>query len=206
MPTQNQINYYRKQLYLAARNQTAQQCRNDDEEVKALRDAFIAERFAGRGYKELDFDELKQAIDELSGLASPKKNSPISYNQLKMIKFYTVALGLVYCPLAGLRFEDSLGKAIDESVARKAFRSDFNNKHKLPSKLLRHLYAHWINPTCNKMLKEGGHKKYIKNESFLYYEQLSSEQAQYLLQRLVAMYQQVSRADVSEHIYNYNCN
>ena len=203
MATQSQIDYLYRQLYNACRSKVDKNFQNDSESVKVCRDSYIAQNYDNRNYRQLSFEELKNAINQLNnGNTSPV----ITFSQLKLVKFYTIGLGLVYCNLEGLTFTDAEKQPIDWQEARRHYRSQFNNKEKLPKEVLNHLYNEWVNPKCNQWLIEGGFKKYAKNNKILYYEQLSNAAATYLIKRLSQMWAAVSKADAGEHVYDINKN
>ena len=118
MATNSQINYLYKQLYLACRNRVDKAFRDDDEAIKINRDQYIGEKFNGRNYTELSYIELKNAINELQN--DYHEGEPLSFSQLKIIKFYTVGLALIYADMN--KYHHKIGD-IEQSPAHRRIRS-----------------------------------------------------------------------------------
>lgn len=182
-----------KALYNAARRCIDSAYRNNPEAVKALRDQTCEEMF-GRPYRELTKSELIDAINELdvvSGKENPTniKKPAASDRQLKMLRFYALYCAIRYFDFDGYKYQDSeTGEIYKGERLRMHIRYLFDIGTWLPPNIWRHLFQDWINPRAQKFLVEGGFKKFYKNAHSLYYEHLTPDEAQYLLQRFKQIY------------------
>jgi hypothetical protein len=74
-------------------------------------------------------------------------------------------------------------------------------KAALPQNLLRQLFSTWINPKGNQFLIDGGYRKYEppqlrrNNPAVLFYNQLTSHEAQYLISRFREIQEKVEQAE-----------
>lgn len=199
MATQAQINFLKKALYLECRQRLLDNQGFDDPEyIKSFRDNYVNEKF-GKNYKELSFWELKLAVDSLSKNAKTKDSrGTITYQQLSQIKYYALSIGLHYCSFDGLELRIN-GKPAEQAAAVAQLKKDFNNGKALPVPVIRHLYENWINPKCNEWLIEGGFRA-VAQPKYLYYEQLSRNEASYLLARFTQFWGAQNKKDVNSHI------
>jgi len=179
---------------------------DDIEAVKTCRDHFIYENFEGRTYKELSFDELKYAVYLLNNNQTGNaRRGSITHSQLSMLKFYIIGVGIIYSDFSNFRSEID-GYVVDSEEARTELLRKFNNKEKLPASIISYMYKAWINPKCNQWLLEGGYKRYIKNPEMLYYEQLSTDEANYLVRRFMQMWNELNKRNSESHVYDYSKN
>lgn len=201
MSSQVQIDYLRKQLYLSARNCVSPQFRGDSETVKEVRDAVVKELYS-KPYEELTVKELEYSIRRLQDMNTAV---PITFNQLKLIRYYSVALAIHEGKLSELKVVIDEIELTNEEL-RKKLRAMFEKKESLPGTVINHLYKVFINPLVNKWMMEAGYKKRITNPENFYYERLEKSQAQHLITRFAEYYGQVNRRDGKAHTYNYSMN
>lgn len=179
-----------KALYVAARNHLPAWSKNDPEAVKAYRDHITHEAY-GKIYDEMSVPELNAAIAALNSTEDIKNIMP-SANQLNMLKFYMIAVALVYVNMKNWEYCDKeTGVVLSGDDLRNVLREQFFNGNKrLPPPIVRRLYDEWINPKSNQFLLEGKYKKLIRNPNVLYYERLTEREVQYLKNRFAAIYNQ----------------
>lgn len=208
MASASQIAFLNKALYNAARALLIKrQIDGDDAEaVKTCRDHFVYENFEGRNYKELSYDELKYAVYLLNNNNTGNaRRGSITHSQLSMLKFYIIGVGIIYSDFSNFNSEID-GYAVDSEQARAELMRKFNNKEKLPASVISYMYKAWINPKCNEWLIEGGYKKYATKPEMLYYEQLSMEEANYLVKRFMQMWNEINKRNSQSHVYDYSKN
>lgn len=178
-----------KSLYNAARNAVHPAYRDDSSAVRALRDHTCATRY-NRCYQDLTDQELMDVIAQLQG----GETKVATINQVKLIKYYAVQLAIIYADLGSETFmvETSAGHSVmyGADEFRHELLSMFAAKQRLPLNIVRRLYDNWINPTSNRFLVEGEFKKFCKCPTYLRFERLSQEEANYLINRFAAMHDQ----------------
>ena len=120
--------------------------------------------------------------------------------QLKRIKFYAIPLAIHYIELDDLgHYREGDGAILTGDGLREWLWRRWNGVRRrgdpyrqspapVPTEILRKLYHFWINPRTNRMMIEGGFKRYCLNDNKFYYEQLSLKAAQYLIDRYREIY------------------
>ena len=201
MSSQVQMDYLRKQLYLATRNCVSSQFRGDTETIKELRDTVIAELYNKR-YDELTAKELEFAIRHLQNM---NPNTPITFNQLKLMRYYSIAVALHEADLSELSVMIDDIKLTNRELRRKMM-AMFSTKQPLPPAVISYLYKIFINPLVNKWMVEAGYKKAVSNPTNFYYERLEKSQAQHLITRFAEYHGQIARRDGEAHNYDYSKN
>ncbi len=181
-----------RDLYLAARDCLNPSYRNDGQAVRAKRD-YACEQLCGKPYDELNISQLLDVINELKRQHGEKVKQYASSRQINTLHFYGLACALTYCDFAGLTLTfgaDINGRrdGIEGENLRIWLRNKFDKKEKMPANCVQWLFRKWLNPTANKYLVEGEHRKAARNAESLYYESLSIEEAQYLISRFKQMF------------------
>lgn len=177
-------------LYLAVSSKMPAFSRNDPEAVKPLRDHITMEYY-GKIYNEMTQGELIGLIAQVNSSPAFESNVP-TYKQQSTLRFYMFSVGLVYANMSGWEYLDKLTGAIlsGEDLRSLLIYQFYEGETKLPAMLMRRLYDEWINPKSNTFLMEGGFKKLVRDPNKLYYERLSKQEVQYLMNRYGAIYNQ----------------
>lgn len=187
-----------KTLYKAARYCVAPGFREDGEAIRTKRDAIVAEMY-GTDYKQLTERQLVNVINKLqvqSGYipAGSVAEDIASPKQVKLLRFYAFS-----CALHLMSYDDV--EITNEFTGEKMSGYDlkFNALHLfekrngfIPPPLFRIIHKNYINPISHKYLIEGGFKKYAKNKDRFYFERLTPEEAQCLINRFREMFANIS--------------
>lgn len=174
-----------KALYNACRSQLPPASQDDPAAVKALRDHLTNEKY-GKVYDEMTKSEL---IALTAAINADLNNMPTG-KMLGQLKFYMIAVALVYCNFKDWHYEDTETGALlsGDDLRTLLVEQFYNGSKRLPENIVRRLYNDWINPKSNSLLMEGGYKKFIANPSNLHYEKLTKEQCKYLISRYYPIY------------------
>lgn len=151
-----------------------------------------AEAFLGR----LESEAAKRGL-WIRSTDRPDIHEPASDKQFRKIRFHSLRCALHYIDLSGTTYEDERGVVLRGEELRawlkkrfamgSAANGTFRLPNAIPKNILRMLYNEWINPTANKWLVEGEYKKRVVHPSRLYYNELSSDAANYLIERFKQM-------------------
>ena len=184
-----------KTLYNAAKACIHPSYQNDGEAVKAKRD-FVTEEKFDKSYDKLTNAQLLYCINYMqtqTGFTDPgqvKLNA--TKNQLGLLRFYQIGCGIYYSNFDTIiHKEKETDKIYRNEEIRKYLSKIYESKGFLPPNLFAFLYANWINPKSHKFLEEGNFKTYTKNPNTLRYENLTPEEAKYLINRFAAIHQNI---------------
>jgi hypothetical protein len=190
-----------KALYNACRSLLPVRSQSDPEAVRALRDHLTCERY-GKIYDEMSKEELLELISELR---TKEKNRPTS-KMLRQLKFYMIAVGLVYCNMQNWEYIDEQTRVElrDEELRRVLVKQFYEGSRRLPESIIRRLYVEWINPKTNEFLVEGKFKKKVVNEERVHYERLTKEEVRYLISRYYMIFDnKINKASQQQYV-SYN--
>lgn len=175
-------------LCLAVASQMPKRSQNDPDAVKPLRDHLTMEYY-GKIYDEMSEKELIGMIANInSGLLNGNKMP--SAKQVSSLKFYMIAVALVYSNMDDWEYLDkSTGAILSGSDLRSLCVYQFYEGDKiLPTNIVRRMYDEWINPKSNELLRQGKFVKFVRNPHSMYYETLTNDQVQYLIERYKQIY------------------
>lgn len=167
-----------KALYNAARNAIHPYWRNDTDRIKELRDMHVRELY-GKTYRELTEKQLQHAINTLNRrkpYASPK--------QIKLLLSYALFCAIHYANFDNITYTQPDKKTkLSGEILRFHIYDLFTDQKGIPQNILRHLYTDWLNPTTHKLLQQGKYQNQTRNPQKFYYERLTPNEAQYLINR-----------------------
>lgn len=142
------------------------------------------------------------------GESSTVEKDYASAAMLRRIKFHAIRCAIHYTDqhdLGSFCAEGGTGEILQGADLRRwlarrfeSIRNDDPYKNvemPIPGPILRRMYECWINPTSNRFLIEGGHKKYTLSPEKLYYHELSPKAADYLIKRYRAMHAMIDAHD-----------
>lgn len=186
------LNAMYRSLYMAARNNVSEAFKGDTDHIKEIRDNAIEILYPGRGYRELSEEELQDAIDwlDIGGGAKRPGHGPRSTpDQRSAVYYYALYIALHLHEFNNYAI-DTGNERLKGEPARQYLISLFNEGCRLPPNAMRFLMSEYANPLLNKWLVERNFKKFIKNNSVLYINQLTRVEARYLVTRLKKMAQE----------------
>lgn len=186
-----------KALYNAIRSRIAKSHQNNIDEIKDVRDNFMIDLF-NKNYKDCDEQELIFALEVLATKDIP--SNKITPAQRKLLTYYSIQVASVYCDFSNFMLKVGNKLISGESVREKVQHSIARND-KIDYPIYKFMLESYINPTSHKFLIEGSFKSYTKNKSVLYYELLTTAEANYLIQRYMQFFQQITSKIKS---INYN--
>jgi len=194
-----------KQLYLAAKELIKDGFKEDGDAVKALRDETTFRLF-DKNYKELTWNELVACIAELYvtagqeppvefGKVTESEKKIASKNQLKMLRYYAIAVAIYRMDFTGIESADTeTGVVYSGEDLRFRLQLKWMNKNGyLESNIHRRLYEAYINPKSHRFLVEAGFRKFVKCDKYLAYETLKPIEMQALISRWKKLYNNYSR-------------
>ena len=186
-----------RDLYLSARECLDPSYRNDGEAVRIKRDYTVNELFH-KEYGDLTIDELLAAIGKLKSQGPKAEIKQFAgRGLLSALAFYGLAVALVYCDFddfcmieTAINSDGSPRRMEYSGEAARFYANDiFGTEKMLPGAVTNHLYSKWLNPSINKYLNEGKFRAPARKPERVYYEQLTKDEAQYLINRLKIIYE-----------------
>ncbi|HVZ40922.1 MAG TPA: hypothetical protein VHI13_16700 [Candidatus Kapabacteria bacterium] len=176
----------------------------------------LREELGVKSFTELAYHKARQVIASLEDRAVAagkwtRRQPPPKQEETGFIKdgtrstltYYVIACAIHYCEFVPYHTDGGMLMDPDEVrayVLRKFQEGRISTtptraRNLIPTPILKHLYASWINPTCNKMLMDAGFRTEIKRMEFCYFDQLRQVEAQHLIDRFRFMYHEIEKQD-----------
>jgi hypothetical protein len=186
-----------RMVYLAARECFPPDYKPQSDDIKEFRDNKSSELYDMR-YSELSNSQLSEFLNELNILSGRTHPSQVvrryaTAKTISQLRFYAIACAIEFAKMDTWFHTDGSGR-IEAEELRIWLRNEFGKpKTMLPRNLFNMLYSTWINRKCNKIMIEKGWKKSVRTENSFYFEKLTPEQAQHLINVFGKMYGNVKQ-------------
>lgn len=166
------------------------------EDIKAYRDSYTYEMY---GMSDREFDTYQQFSDTINkmkidvGLLRKEdaQKAVATHKQIKLLKMYALSYGIEYHDWDSEEWTiKSTGQILSgDELKTWVTARFFENEASIPNNIYINIFKKTVNPKSHEYMIDAEYKKSVKNENRFYYEYLTPNQAQYLINRYKMMYQ-----------------